>query len=177
MRWVQVGALSPTMRDMHGSQQKSAVGLWTDRETLVVFRAYAWLHTTLKPYLYRYAWIAHWTGLPIIRPLFVNYPDEAETYTLDDQYLLGDDVLVAPVLKPGQTSRRVYLPHGQWRDYWTDQIYGGRKWVTVAAPVHRIPLFLRQDAIVDLPSSIRSADREGFQSLPDRPKLGYPSAR
>jgi alpha-glucosidase (family GH31 glycosyl hydrolase) len=159
LRWVQVGALSPTMRDMHGSQQKLAVGLWTDRETLAVFRAYAWLHTTLKPYLYRYAWIAHWTGLPIVRPLFVNYPDEAETYTLDDQYLLGDDVLVAPVLKLGQTARRVYLPRGQWRDYWTDQVYDGQDWVTVAAPRHRIPLFLRQDAFVDLPPSDRLIEK------------------
>jgi sulfoquinovosidase len=100
MRWVQLGALSPTTRDMLG-MQRDPVGLWTDDETLALFRAYARLHRARQPYLYRYAEIAHQRGLPILRPLFLNYPAEAVTYTLEDQYLIGDDLLVAPILEPG----------------------------------------------------------------------------
>jgi alpha-glucosidase (family GH31 glycosyl hydrolase) len=151
IRWVQLGALSPTMRDMYG-WQRNPVGLWTDRETLAVFRAYARLHTALKPYLYHYAQIAHQRGVPIVRPLFLNYPDEAVTYTLEDQYLLGDDLLVAPVLQPGQTDCRLYLPAKRWRDYWTGQVYQGPGWVTVPVPLHRIPLFIREGAVLDLPT-------------------------
>jgi alpha-D-xyloside xylohydrolase len=151
IRWVQLGALSPTMRDMVGAQH-DPVGVWTDTETLAVFRAYARLHTALVPYLYRYATLAHQQGLPIMRPLFLNYPAEVPAYAVDDQYLLGDDILVAPVLEPRQLHRRVYLPAARWRDYWTGQRYDGPAWVTVPAPVHHVPLLLRVGASVDLPA-------------------------
>ncbi len=149
-RWVQLGALSPTMRDMLGAQ-RDPVGLWTDGETLAVFRAYARLHTALVPYLFQYAELAHRQGVPLLRPLFLNYPAEAAAYTLDDQYLLGDDVLVAPVLQPDQTRRRLYLPTGWWLEYWTGVRYRGPGWVTVPAPLHHIPLFLRDGTSLDLP--------------------------
>jgi alpha-glucosidase (family GH31 glycosyl hydrolase) len=105
----------------------------------------------LKPYLYHYAEIASQRGLPIVRPLFLNYPAESETYALEDEYLLGDEVLVAPVIQPGQTERRLYLPADAWRDYWSGEGYAGPGWVTVAAPLHRVPIFIREGAAVDLP--------------------------
>jgi alpha-glucosidase (family GH31 glycosyl hydrolase) len=152
IRWLQLGALMPTMRDMYGATDGEPVHLWTDDETLALFRTYAELHTALKPYLYRCARIAHEQGLPVVRPLFLNYPDEAETYVLEDQYLLGEDLLVAPVLEPGQTERSVYLPAANWRDYWTGETYQGPGRVTVPAPLHHIPLFVREGADLDLPS-------------------------
>lgn len=151
IRWVQLGALSPTMRDMLGAQT-DPVTLWTDDETLQVFRLYARLHTALKPYLYRYASIAHTRGLPILRPLFLNYPDDGATYTLHDEYLVGDDLLVAPVLAPGQTARTLYLPTGSWCHYWTGDRHTGPGWVTVPAPLHQIPLFIRAGAALQLPA-------------------------
>jgi alpha-glucosidase (family GH31 glycosyl hydrolase) len=151
IRWAQLGALSPTMRDMLGSQ-RDPVGLWTDDETLAGFRAYARLHTALKPYLYHYAQVASQRGLPIVRPLFLNYPDEAETYTLEDEYLLGDNLLVAPVIWPGRTARTVYLPTDVWRDYWSGDVHVGPGWVTIAAPLHHIPLFIREGTALYLPT-------------------------
>jgi alpha-glucosidase (family GH31 glycosyl hydrolase) len=111
MRWVELGALSPTMRDMLGDAHQP-VDIDTDGETLAVFRAYARLHTALEPYLYRFAVLAHERGLPILRPLFVDYPEEPETYGLEDQYLLGSDLLIAPVLEPGATRPD---PDDLWR--------------------------------------------------------------
>jgi alpha-glucosidase (family GH31 glycosyl hydrolase) len=150
LRWVQLGALSPTMRDMLGSQ-RDPVGVWTDEDTLAVFRAYARLHTALRPYLHRYAQLAHRRGLPILRPLFLNYPADSGAYAVDDAYLLGDDLLVAPVLAPAQTIRRLYLPADRWRDYWTGEAYDGPGWVTVAAPLGQIPLFVREGGELSLP--------------------------
>ncbi|MFL5802369.1 MAG: TIM-barrel domain-containing protein [Roseiflexaceae bacterium] len=150
MRWVQLGALSPTMRDMYGMQH-DPVDLWTDDQTLAVFRGYARLHSALKPYLYRYAQIAHQRGLPILRPLFLNYPTDTTTFDLADEYLIGDEVLVAPVLEPQQVTRRLYLPAERWRDYWTGTVYQGPGWVVVAAPMQRVPLFVRADAAIVLP--------------------------
>ena len=150
-RWVQLGALSPTMRDMMGAQ-RDPVSLWTDGETLEVFRVYACLHAALRPYLYRYAEVAHARGLPIMRPLFLSYPVEVVTYTLEDEFLLGDDLLVAPVLKPGQAARRVYLPKATWREYWTDRLHSGPGWVTVVSPRHHIPFFVREGSTLELPA-------------------------
>lgn len=152
IRWLELGALMPTMRDIYGAMDGDPVDIWTDDETLSLFRTYARLHTALKPYLYRYARIAHKEGMPIVRPLFLNHPGEAETYDLDDQYLLGDDVLVAPVLEPGQVERLVYLPAGRWQDYWTGEMHEGPGRVTVPAPLHQIPIFLRDGTDLDLPS-------------------------
>ena len=151
IRWVELGALMPTMRDMYGAMEGDPVDVWTDGETLSLFRTYAELHTSLRPYLYRYAQIAHEQGLPIVRPLFLNYPDEAEAYAVEDQYLLGDDLLVAPVLEPDLRERSVYLPAGDWIYYWTDEVHKGSGRVTVPAPLHHIPLFIREGSDLDLP--------------------------
>jgi alpha-glucosidase (family GH31 glycosyl hydrolase) len=151
IRWLQLGALMPTMRDMYGAMDGDPVDLWSDDETLDLFRTYAELHTALKPYLYRYAKIAHAEGLPIVRPLFLNHPDDAETYVLEDEYLLGDDLLVAPVLEPGQRERSVYLPAGRWRHYWTGDLHEGPDRVTVPAPLHQVPLFLLDGSNMDVP--------------------------
>jgi alpha-D-xyloside xylohydrolase len=137
---------------MYGAMDGDPVDLWTDDETLSLFRTYARLHTALEPYLYRYARVAHEEGMPIVRPLFLNYPGETEAYDLEEQYLLGDDVLVAPVLAPGQTEREVYLPAGQWQDYWTGEMHEGPGRVTVPAPLHQIPFFLREGVDLGLPA-------------------------
>jgi alpha-D-xyloside xylohydrolase len=140
LRWLQLGALSPVMRDMLGSQ-RHAVDAFTDRATLTAFRAYARLHNALEGYLHRAATVARRTGLPIIRPLFLEYPDDDAAYDVDHEYLLGRDILVAPVVQAGARSRSVYLPAGSWRHYWTGRRYDGGRWITVAAPVTEIPLF------------------------------------
>jgi alpha-glucosidase len=150
LRWLQLGALSPVMRDMLGDQRR-AVGALTDRETLTAFRAYARLHTALRPYLHALARAASRTGLPIVRPLFVEHPDDETAAGIEDQYLLGRDLLVAPVVRPGQVRRRVYLPPGDWTDYWTGRRLPGGRWHVLCAPRHRIPLLHRSGGGSPLP--------------------------
>jgi alpha-D-xyloside xylohydrolase len=86
-------------------------------------------------------------GLPPMRPLFVDYPSDPEAWKVEDQFLLGPDVLVAPVLGEGVRSRRVYLPAGQaWRCAWTDARHEGGTSVEAEAPLERIPVFLRAES-------------------------------
>jgi len=153
-RWAQLGALSPVMRDMLGDQARGTIDALSSAETLAVFRAYARLHTALGPYLHRLARIAHERGLPIVRPLFLEHPNDARAAGIEDQYLLGPEVLVAPVLRPGVTERRVYLPAGRWTDYWTGRRLRGGRWITAEAPRQIIPLFVRTGADVALPSPV-----------------------
>ena len=79
-----------------------------------------------------------------MRPLFVDFPDDESAWTVDDEFLFGPDILVAPISSPGQTSRHVYLPAGtDWVDAWTGERYEGASRVDCAAPLERIPVFTR----------------------------------
>jgi hypothetical protein len=100
------------------------------------------------PYLYTAAHDACSGGLPIMRPLVLDFPDDPRAYNLTDEYLFGRDILVAPVLEEGATERIVYLPAGAWVDFWTDTVYEGPRFLTVEAPLDVLPLFVRQGAII-----------------------------
>lgn len=149
-RWVQLGALSPVMRDMLGAQT-DPVGLFTGPDTLATFAAYARLHRAIVPYLHGLAREAGRTGMPLLRPLWLAAPTDPVAWTVADAYLLGPDLLVAPVVTPGTLVRAVYLPAGSWRDYWTGRTHAGGRWVTADAPVQRIPLFVREGTAPGLP--------------------------
>jgi alpha-D-xyloside xylohydrolase len=149
-RWLQLGALSPVLRDMLGAQA-NPLGVQSDAGTLAAFRGYARLHRALVPYLAGLAEQAHATGLPLMRPLWLAHPDDPTAWDIDDQYLLGPDLLVAPVLREGVTARAVYLPAGAWTDYWTGARATGPGWVHAAAPVMRIPLFVADGSSLVLP--------------------------
>lgn len=160
VRWFQFGAFSPIMR-LHGFREPCGEfspdmtggpnELWSyGEEAYEILRSYVLLRERLVPYVVEQMGIAHREGLPVMRPLFVDFPDDERTWTVDDAYLFGNDLLVAPVLEAGATSRSVYLPQGAtWRDAWTGRTFTGGAEVTVEAPLERIPLFLRDGA--DLP--------------------------
>jgi alpha-glucosidase (family GH31 glycosyl hydrolase) len=156
MRWVELGALSPTFRDMLGARHTQNVNLWTDAETQEHFRTYARLHNSLVPYIYSVARQASERGYPIMRHLFLEYPDDPNTYSLDDEYLLGDALLVCPVITPGVRDRSCYLPAGDWVDYWTGEMYRGAGYVTLPAPLERIPLLVRAGAL--LPTAVPAVE-------------------
>lgn len=115
-----------------------------------IIRKYLKLRYQLLPFLYTTLEEAHKTGVPLFRPLVLNYQDDPNTYNLDDEFMIGSDLLVAPVLKPDVTSRLVYLPKGTWYDYWTNKKYEGETMITVAAPLETVPMFVRGGAIIPM---------------------------
>ena len=118
------------------------------RETIALFKKYAILHSSLLPYFATYAEQAHRTGVPIMRHTVLEYPGDPRSATAEYQYLLGEDLLVAPVIEPGATARKLYLPRGEWLNYWTGERYTGAVDVTVPAPIDQIPLLVRSGAII-----------------------------
>lgn len=154
LRWVQLGALSPVVRTHLGFKRgtPAPIGIWTDTRTVAAFRYWASLHVSLQPYICALAEEASRTGIPIMRPMAMEFPDTA-ALTESTQYMLGPALLVAPVLHKGATRRAVDLPPGAWRDMWTGARLAGGDVVEVDAPAERIPLFLREgwDAPVALP--------------------------
>ena len=146
VRWTQVGALTPFFRN-HSAIGTACQEPWAFGEPYAsICRRWIELRYELLPYVYTAAWQAARTGLPMMRPLSLAYPDDRRTYSLDDQFLLGDALLAAPVGRPGQVSRRVYLPGGAWYDFWT----GARCWgeVEAAAPLELMPLYVRAGTVL-----------------------------
>ena len=113
-----------------------------------IIRKYLKLRYTLLPYLYTTLEEAHRTGVPLFRPLLLNYQNDSNTYNLDDEFMIGDDLLLAPVMKPDVTRRLVYLPAGVWYDYWTNKRYNGGTMIAVDAPLDTVPMFVRAGAII-----------------------------
>ena len=113
-----------------------------------IIRKYLKLRYQLLPFLYTTLEEAHRTGVPLFRPLLLNYQDDPNTYNLDDQFMIGSDLLVAPVMKPDVTRRLVYLPKGVWYDYWTNRKFEGPTTITVDAPLETVPMFVRGGAII-----------------------------
>src|SRR5687767_4960719 len=102
----------------------------------------------LLPTVYNVMEEASRTGLPAFRPLLLEYPDDAATYGLGDQFLFGRDVLVAPALRELATEREIYLPRGAWYDYATGRRFEGGRKIKVPLALDRIPVFLRAGSVL-----------------------------
>ncbi len=144
VRWTQLGAFYPLFRN-HSSKGTRRQEPWVFGEPYTTLVAEAIkLRYSLLPYIYSLFLEAHRRGLPIARPLFMEFPDDEETYTVSDEFMLGPSLLVAPVLAPGSRARAVYLPGSEWLDLWDKKVYG-KGWHLARAPLGTIPLFLRKD--------------------------------
>jgi alpha-glucosidase (family GH31 glycosyl hydrolase) len=148
LRWCQLGAMSPIMRDHLAFHQGTPVDLWTDEDTIDCWRQGALWHTGLFPYLYSAAAEASATGMPILRGLMLHYPSDPEAWAQTTEYLLGDALLCAPVLEKGVRSRSAYLPAGAWFDTWTGDVFAGGGSVVVDAPLDRWPVLQRAGTVV-----------------------------
>jgi alpha-glucosidase len=115
-----------------------------------IIRKYLKLRYELLPFLYTTLEEAHRAGVPLFRPLVLNYQDDPNTYNLDDEFMIGDDLLVAPIVKPDVTRRLVYLPKGVWYDYWTNKKYEGGTMIAFGAPLETVPMFVRAGAIIPM---------------------------
>jgi alpha-glucosidase (family GH31 glycosyl hydrolase) len=121
-----------------------------DADVIPVFRRYATLRMKLLPYICQQARIASQTGVPLMRALPIEYPDDPVVRGFPYQYHFGDDLLVAPVVSEGATHQAVYLPAGEWTDFWTGERYGGSGTVNCPVPKHIIPVFVRADSDLGL---------------------------
>ncbi|AQZ66731.1 Alpha-xylosidase [[Actinomadura] parvosata subsp. kistnae] len=153
VRWTQFGALSPLLR-LHGTTTREP---WEFPEVEAEAVAALKLRYRLMPYLYSAAVEAARTGAPMMRALCVDFPDDPVAWQADLQYLLGRDLLVAPMTAP-EGTRSVYLPRGLWVDYWTHEVLEGARYVTVSKPLDQIPLFVRHGALIPVQEQRETVD-------------------
>lgn len=161
-RWVQMGAFLPFCRN-HSALDTIDQEPWSfGPEVEDIARQYLRLRYRLLPFLYNEFYKASVTGLPIMRPLFLEYPGDADGWHVSDQFLLGEDFLVCPVYKPGATKRMVYLPEGGWVNFWTGERLEGGRHIVADAPLERMPLYVRDGAVVPMERAINhTGERDG----------------
>jgi alpha-D-xyloside xylohydrolase len=143
VRWSQWAALSPFFRVHNGGTAGVQMPWSFDAEALAAWKAMAALHRRATPYLRTLWQQAADTGMPVTRPLWLAAPGDAEAARQDQSWMLGDDVLVAPVVKQGAASRDVWFPPGCWRDPESGTEYAGGRSHAVAAPLTKLPYFFR----------------------------------
>src|SRR5690606_20422435 len=114
-----------------------------DDRVLPVFRKFAKLRERLVPYLAEQAAQSVRTAAPLMRPLYFDHPADDQVWQHPVQWMLGDDLLVAPVTEPGATEWPVYLPAGHWVDVWTGDAHAGGRVVTRTVPIAEIPVYAR----------------------------------
>ena len=166
MRWFAYGCFCPVFR-LHGNRSPmygfdgadfisgtGAFGSGADNEVwsygedcFQIMKKYLFLRERLRPYIKEQMQLIHDKGTPIMRPLFFDFKDDKAAWNVDDEYMFGPDILVAPVMEAGAKSRKVYLPAGaKWTDAWTGKAYEGGQCIEADAPIDIIPLFLKDGA-------------------------------
>ena len=155
VRWFELNTFTPTLR-VHGNRPATAIWQYGKAAEPILANVLR-LRYQLIPYLYSLGYQTYRGGAPFMRALFMDFPADPQVTGLTDEYMFGPAFLAAPVLDQGVTSRRVYLPAGtDWYDWWTNKRYSGGQWIEAAAPIDRIPLFVRAGSIVPLGAQVQN---------------------
>jgi alpha-D-xyloside xylohydrolase len=150
VRWFQYGVFCPLFR-LHGVREPGQADsgapneVWSFGEKAYkIIRKVLLLREKLRPYIMKQMRVAHRTGLPMMRPLFFDFVEDKNCYDIEDQFLFGPDILVAPVLHKGAKSRDVYLPKGaNWTEAGSKKNFKGGRWIKADAPLEKIPFYIR----------------------------------
>ena len=151
MRWTELAAFTTVFRTHEGNRPEVNHQIYSDEETLLHFSRFAKVYAAWKPYRMELVKEASETGLPIVRHLFVNFPGDPEVYGLDYQFMVGRDLIVVPVLDPGEEIVDVYFPAGRWVHIWSGREYGSMDkgvYETVRAPIGEPAVFYEESSDV-----------------------------
>ncbi|MBS3788318.1 alpha-glucosidase [Candidatus Bipolaricaulota bacterium] len=148
-RWIELATFTAAFRWHSGSEPERNIQVYENDEISEYFARFARVFKALEPYREKLMEEAQDKGLPLVRHLMLHYPDDSEVYALDQEFMLGPDFLVRPVVSKGVREVSVYLPKGEWIHLWTYKKYGSRDkgvWLDIDAPLGRPPVFYRRDS-------------------------------
>jgi alpha-glucosidase len=165
LRFLQLGAFLPFFRTHAWLKAKRREPWSFGPEIEAAARRVIELRYRLLPYLYTAFHQNERDGRPVVRPLWWDGDHDAGAFAADDQFMLGDHLLVAPVVRRGARSRTLYLPRGEWRRFETGERYQGGRAITVPAPLAEIPLFVRAGAVLPMREVQQYADERPLARL------------
>ncbi|WP_102347550.1 glycoside hydrolase family 31 protein [Bacillus sp. Marseille-P3661] len=157
-RWTQVGAFTPYFRN-HNALDSVRQEPWAFGEKYEkIIKKYIQLRYKWLPHLYSLFAETSKTGIPVMRPLVLEYPNDQHVINLSDQFLIGDNVLVAPIMQPDTYYRVVYLPDGKWVNYWTDEVATGNNHILVHADLETLPVYIKRGSCI-LQGSVKQSTK------------------
>lgn len=170
LRGIEMATFTSVFRNHEGNDPASNYQFYSDNQTIEFYSRFAKIFTLLTDYREKLFDEAHTKGYPVARHLLLGYPEDATAWTIKDQWLLGSEFLIAPVVDPGVTTRRVYLPKGNWVHLWSQAVYSspGGQWITISAPLGSPPVFFVQGSLVgekfckDVEALLRSLKNQGL---------------
>lgn len=162
VRWVQNGVMHPRFTIHSWNDDQTVNEAWMYPEITPAIRSAIELRYRLLPYLYTLLWQAHADDEPMLRPTFLDHQHDTQTFAECDDFLLGRDLLVASVVEPGARQRQLWLPDNQdgWYDFYSHQWFAGGQWVTLDAPLEKLPLLVRAGAGLPLSERISHVDAQ-----------------
>jgi alpha-glucosidase len=147
-RWIQLGVFHPFCR-VHSSGDHGDQEPWSfDKEVTDIVRKFIELRYQLLPYLYTMFWRYTVAGTPMLQPLVHYDQEDTQTHFRTDEFIFGKQILVCPIQEPNAKGRRMYIPRGNWYNYWTDESVEGGKERWVVADMDKMPLFIKEGAII-----------------------------
>jgi alpha-glucosidase len=148
IRWVQVGCFSTLFRN-HSAIDSIRQEPWCfGEQVLNIYRKFVHLRYRLIPYFYDLFFSGEQNGLPVLRPLVFQYFDDENVKNLNDEFMVGDSMLVAPVVTQGSVRRLIYLPKGLWYDYWSGEMVEGGSAFVREAPLDFCPLYIKAGSVI-----------------------------
>ncbi len=142
-RWSEMNAFMPIYRTHEGLKPDKNAQVYSNKNTVDFYAKMGKLHYALKPYFKLLAKEASLKGYPLIRHTWLHYPNDVNTYNLEHQFLLGEDLLVVPVIEKSQKKVKGYFPAGNWEHIWSGKVYKGKQWHTVDAPLGKPAAFIK----------------------------------
>ena len=160
VRWFEYGTFCPIFR-LHGTRTTNQNELWSyGADAQKILTSYDRLRYRLMPYIYSLAWMTTSESYTPMRPLAMDYRTDTRALNIGDQFMFGPALLVNPVTEPGATTRRMYLPKATWYDFWTGRRIEGGTTIDAAAPLDRMPLFVRAGSIVPMGPDVEYASEK-----------------
>jgi alpha-D-xyloside xylohydrolase len=157
IRWFEYGAFCPIFR-AHGTRTTNQNEIWSyGPEAQTILTSYDRLRYRLMPYIYSLGWMTTDQSYTPMRPLAMDFRTDVRAQNVGDEYLFGPAILVSPVTEQGASVRHIYLPKARWYDFWTGKFVDGGKAIDAAAPVERMPLFVRAGSIVPMGPDVQYA--------------------
>ena len=165
LRWVEANIFNPFLRNHSSLNTRYQEPQAFDEETVQIYKKFLELRYRFLPYMYDLLHKAHVTGEPLYRPLFYNFPADENTKEINDQVMIGDSVMLAPIVNQGQKSRVVYLPEGKWVNYFTNEVMEGGKEYIVPMSLGETGLFIKAGAIIPMFENLLHIDKSKINSL------------
>ncbi|MCM1105919.1 MAG: glycoside hydrolase family 31 protein [Blautia sp.] len=165
IRWVEAAVFSPLFRNHSAKGTRRQEPWMFGQKTLDIYRSYVKLRYQFLPYLYDLFYQGESTGLPVMRPLVLHYEEDENTRNLNGEFLVGENLLVAPVVEQGATKKLVYLPEGVWYDYWTGERLEGQQYILRDAPIELCPMYMRAGSMIPMYEAVAYVGEKPYRRL------------